>query len=143
VEEKMKTKESFLFGCMIVVALAGCAIADDKAGQQRQTQRGTPQAERPAAAVTKVAPASDFPVVGYLEGRGQTITIKAGPKGPVYSAKTTEGKVLFENLSAEQLRAQAPELYQFIKTAVASGSGQSGVFIDASLRLSSPDGRMR
>jgi hypothetical protein len=94
---------------------------------------GTPQAERPAAAVTKAAPASDFPVIGYLEKRGQTITIKAGPKGPVYSAKTTAGKTLFENLSAEQLRAQAPELHEFFKKAVAGGSGKSGVLIDARL----------
>jgi len=139
----MKANESFLFGCMIALALAGCALAEDKAAQKKQAQPGTPQAERPAAAVRKVALASDFPIIGYLEGRSQTITIKAGPKGPVYSAKTIEGKTLFENLSDEQLRAQAPELHQFIKTGVAGGSGNSGVFIDASLRLSSPDGRIR
>ena len=131
----MTAKASCLFGCMIVVAVAACVLADDKPGQQRQAQRGTPQPERPATAATKVAPASDFPVIGYLEKRGQTITIKAGPKGPVYSAKTTEGKILFENLSIEQLRAQAPELHEFFKTAVASGSGK-GVVIDASVRPS-------
>ena len=139
----MKTNKSFCFGCMIVVALAGCALSDGKAGRQRQAQSGTPQAKRPVAAVPKAAPASDFPVVGYLAGRGQTITIKVGPKGPVYSATTTEGKTLFENLSIEQLRAQAPDLHQFIRTSVVSGSGESGAFIDAGLRLSSPDGRLR
>lgn len=136
----MKAKESLLVGCMIVVALAACALADDKPGQNGQVQPGTPQPERPAVVGTNAAPAPDFPVIGYLEKRGQTITIKAGPKGPVYSAKTAEGKILFENLSVEQLRAQAPELHQFLTTAVGSGSGKSGVVIDASLRLRSTDG---
>jgi len=130
----MKAKESLLFGCTIVIALAACALADEQPAQKKQAQTVTPQAARPAAAVTNAVAASEFPVIGYLEKRGQTITIKAGPKGPVYSAKTTEGKTLFENLSAEQLRAQAPELHQFVTTAVAGASGKSGVVIDASLR---------
>jgi hypothetical protein len=132
-EEKMKAKESFLVGCLIVMGLAACSLADDKPSQKRQAQPGAPPAARPAAVATKAPP--DFPIIGYLEKRGQTITIKAGPKGPVYSAKTTAGKTLFENLSAEQLRAQVPELHQFIKAAVASGSGKSGIVMDASLGL--------
>jgi len=121
----MKAKELLLFGCISLVALAVCALADDKPAQKRG-------AERPAVAA--ITPASEYPVIGYLEKRGQTITIKAGPKGPVYSAKTTEGKTLFENLSVEQLRAQAPEIHKLIRTAVASGSGKPGAVIDASVR---------
>ena len=130
----MKTKELLWFGCMIVAALVAFALAEDKAAQKTQAQPNTPQPKRPAAAVTNAAPQSAYPVVGYLEGRGQTITIMAGPKGPVYSAKTAEGKILFENLSADQLRAQAPEAYQLIKTGVAGDSGKSDGFIDASGR---------
>jgi hypothetical protein len=131
----MKTKELLWFGGMIVVTLVACALAEDKAAQKTQAQPNPSQPKRRVAAVTNAAPRSAFPVVGYLEGRGQTITIKAGPKGPVYSAKTAEGKILFENLSADQLRAQAPEAYRLIKTGVASGSGKSDGFIDASVRL--------
>jgi hypothetical protein len=58
-------------------------------------------------------------IIGYLEKRDRVITIKSGPKGPVYSVATKGGRVLFENLSADQLRAQAPELHEFIKTGVA------------------------
>jgi len=130
----MKTKELLGFGCMIVVALMACALAEDKAAQKTQAQPNTPQPKRPAAAVTNAAPRSAFPVIGYLEGRGQTITIKAGPKGPVYSGKTAEGKTLFEDLSTDQLRAQAPKTYQLLKTGVASDSGKSDGFIDASRR---------
>ena len=128
----MNAKVSLLFGCMSLVAFAACALADDKPAQKRKRQLVAPRAELPAVTATK--PASNFPVIGYLEKRGRTITIKAGPKGPVYSAKTTEGKTLFENLSLEQLRAQAPEIHELIRTAVASGSGQAGVVIDASMK---------
>jgi len=51
----MKTKEPCLFGCMIVVALAAGALADDTAGQQSQAQPGIPQAEAPAAGATNAA----------------------------------------------------------------------------------------
>jgi hypothetical protein len=51
----MKTKEPFLFGYMIVVALAAGALADDTAGRQSQAQPGIPQAEAPAAGVTNAA----------------------------------------------------------------------------------------
>ena len=60
----------------------------------------------------------------------RNITIKAGAKGPVYSVKTADGKVLCENLSREQLSAQLPELGEFIKTGVA---GTPGAWNDASL----------
>src|SRR6267154_5657179 len=106
----MKAKELLLFGCMSLVALAVCALADDKPARKKQAQRGTALAERPAVAVTMPVP--DSPVICYLERRGQTITIKAGPKGPIYSGKTAEGKILFENLSIDQLRAQAPEIHE-------------------------------
>jgi hypothetical protein len=133
-EAKMKGKKLLLFGFMIVIGLAACALGDQEPGQRKQAQPGPPPSERPVAVGKKAAPASDFPVIGYLEKRGHSITIKAGPKGPVYSAKTTAGKILFENISTEQLQAQVPELHQFIKTAVACGSGKSGVVIDASMR---------
>src|SRR6266550_1239221 len=128
----MNAKRLLLFGCMSLVALAVCALADDKPAQKKQAQLGTAHAKRSAVAVT--TPAPDSPVICYLEKRGQTITIKAGPKGPVYSAKTTEGKTLFENLSVEELRAQAPEIHKLIRTAVAGDSGRPSVVIDAGLR---------
>jgi len=128
----MKAKELLLFGCLSLVALAVCALAGDKPAQTKQAQSATTHAQRPAVTVTMPAP--DSPVICYLEKRGQTITIKAGPKGPVYSAKAADGKTLFENLSLEQLRAQAPEIHDLIKTAVAGGSRKPGVVIDAGLR---------
>ncbi len=130
----MKTNEMFFFGGLIVAAFVACALADDRPGHKEQAQSGISQSDRPAGGAPKVKATPDFPVIGYLEKRGQTITIKAGPKGPLYSAKTTDGKTLFENLSGDQLRAQAPELHEFLKTAIAGGPGKSGVVADARLR---------
>ena len=87
-------------------------------------------------AVAMLKAAADFPVVGYIEKRDRTIIIKAGPKGPVYSVKTADGKVLYENLSRERLSAQAPELGEFLKSAVAGSAGKSGAVVDASIRSS-------
>ena len=129
----MNAKELLLFGCMSLVALAVCALAGAKPALTKQAQSATTHPQRPAVAITMPAP--DFPVICFLEKREQMITIKAGPTGPVYSAKTTDGKTLFENLSLEQLRAQVPEIHELIKTAVASGSRKPGVVIDAGLHV--------
>ena len=128
----MNAKALVFFGCTSLVAVAACALAGDKPAQKKQSQTGPTQAELPVVAVTM--PEHDSPVICFLERRGYTITIKAGTKGPLYSAKTTDGKTFFENLSLEQLRAQAPEIHELIKTAVVDASGKPGVVIDASLR---------
>ena len=61
-----------------------------------------------------------LPVIGHLEKRDRIITIKSGPQGPVYSVATKDGKVLFENVSAEQLKARAPEIHDLLKTGLAT-----------------------
>src|SRR5215510_10257717 len=108
-----------------------------------------PDEKQPAPAAVTVKPSTnsspvvaksvaDYPVIGYIEKQGKVITIKAGPKGTLYSLKTTDGKVLSENLSAEQLRAQAPELHDFLKKAVVIGTGDARVRapkIDASMGI--------
>ena len=127
----MKAKRSLLLGCMALAALAVAARGDNQPAQKRQQQRSAPPAKQ---AVAVPMPGSDAPVIGYLEKRRQTITIKAGAQGPLYSVKTTEGKTLFENLTADQLRAQAPEIHELIKSAVAASSGKDPVLMDARVR---------
>ena len=79
---------------------------------------------------------SGFPIIGYLEKRDRVITIKSTPKGPVYNVATKDGKVLLDNLSAEQLKAQAPEIHAFIKTGMAGDARVRSSKIDASLGVS-------
>lgn len=93
---------SVLLGCAVL------ALADDvKQSPASQT------ANAPAAPAVKTS-ASDkesYPVIGYLEKRDCVITIKSSPRGTVYDIATKDGKILHENISAEQLKAQAPGLY--------------------------------
>jgi hypothetical protein len=112
--------------------MAWMVVAADKPAEPAKPAPSTNAALTTPA--TKPAPA--LPVIGYLETRGKTIIIKSGPKGPVYSVKNSRGKIIFENLSTEQLRAKAPEIHEFLKTAFAQGSSSTrGAQVDAGLRL--------
>jgi hypothetical protein len=131
------------------VALLGLA-GTVRSEEQKQA---TPAAKAPAAApaiapartnaapvassavAAKPAEPEQYIVIGYLEKRdGTTITIKSGPHGAAYSAATKDGKVLFENLSSQQLQAKAPEIHDFLKSAVAIETGSKPVKKDATVR---------
>ena len=133
----MKTKRTVLVMSLIVVGLTGLTFSQEKS---RRDSTSKPVAEKAPGSVpgSTNLNTGGYPVIGHIEKRDRTITIKAGPKGSVYTVKNADGKFLFENLSAEQLRAQAPDLQEFIKTAVASDSGVSDARIrplnDASVR---------
>jgi hypothetical protein len=135
----MRTTHALFFAGAVLVSVAGLAGSQDKSSPSTQPKLAAPHEAQTAASSDGAKAKVDYPVIGYLEKRDRTITIKAGPKGPLYSVKTAAGKVLCENLSAEQLRAQAPELSEFLRTAVA---GTPGAKADARLRVMA-DGRIR
>ncbi len=128
---RMKANAWSVSAVVVLLGLSTYHIASGQPEQQKRKAATTPRKEPAAAVVSNATAVGEFPVIMYLEKRGQTITVMAGPKGPLYSVKNAEGKTLWENLSAEQLRAKAPELHQFIKTAMAKGPGKSGIVIDA------------
>ena len=137
----MRTSRTILLGGVALVAVAGLVLSQDKSAQSTRA-KSTATNEAPAAAPARsVKTTNDSPVIGYLKGRDDTITIKAGPKGPLYSVETAEGKVLCEDLSADQLRAQVPEVAEFLKTAVAGAGGTNKAdarvrpWMDASLQI--------
>ena len=105
-------------------------VGDDVGVEVRLPDWYKPQGS--ASRDAKGPPHDPLPVIGYLEGRDRVITIRAGPQSPLYSATTKEGKVLFENVSAEQLKAQAPEIYHEVKTAIAGDARVGRTFHDAS-----------
>jgi hypothetical protein len=103
--------------CLGLLACATLALADDV------KQSPTPKAANASAATATSSAAKEaesYPVIGYLEKRNCVITIKAAPHGTTYSIATKDGKILHENVSAEQLKAQAPELYQAVKSGLAN-----------------------
>jgi len=82
---------------------------------------------------TKAQAPGENPVITVLERRGEIITVKAGPNGPLYSARTKSGEVIARDLTAEELQASHPDLYQFVKTSIATGA--DGAFMDARVEL--------
>jgi len=128
----MRESQTVLLSGLIFLGLAGFALSQDK---PVATATQSPHEQKAAKAVSSPSTAprpGDYPVIGYLEKQDRTITIKSGPKGTLYSVKTADGKTLLENVTLEQVRAQAPELHEFLKTAVA---GSSPVKIDAGVRI--------
>lgn len=107
-----------LLGCV------GLALADDV------KQSPAPKAANSPAAVAASVGAKttdSYPIIGYLEKRNYVITIKSSPHGTIYSIATKDGRVLHENVSAEQLKARAPELYQAVKTGLANDARVTAV----------------
>jgi len=110
----MKMKMLAILG--LLLALAGLSLSEEGKHQNPATTKTVSQSA--AVQTTKAKKSDQFTVIGYLEKRDRVITIKSGPKGTVYTVATKDGKVLHENLSAEQLEAQVPEIYRLIKTGV-------------------------
>ena len=137
---RKERKVLMVFGGM--AALAAVVFAGEPSALKTQPATNSIQSKAVAPSGTNAAASKDLPVIGYVEKNDRTITIKSGPKGALYTVKTKSGKVLCENLSVEQLRAQAPEVHEFIKTAIAGASGKGGAATDASVRAIS-DSRTR
>ena len=128
----MRTTQTILFGGLVVIGVAGLSLSQDNALQSTQPKLVAPHEAQTPAPAGSLRTNVDYPVIGYLEKRGRTITIKAGPKGALYSVKEANGKVLCENATAEQLQAKAPQMAEFLRNAVA---GSSGVTADARIRV--------
>ena len=93
------------------------------------------------SAAKKSPEVNRLPVIGHLETRDKVVTIQSGPNGLLYLVKTKDGKILHENLSEEQLKAQAPEIHELIKTSVAGTSGKDGVYMDGRVTVTKPTPR--
>ena len=134
----MKINIKLLLACATLAAGTGSLLSQQKSPTPDQTK---PTAPLRASATTNTT--ADFPIIGHIEKRDRTITIKAGPKETIYSVKSAGGKVICNNLTLEQLRAQSPELHDFVKTAVA-GNVSNGPSADARIRIVPvSDGRVR
>ena len=112
-----------LFGCIVLagVLATGWLIAGDEKGSTPAVFQASPKAA--PISTNQAISGGPYTVIGYLEKRGQVIAIKSSPHGTVYSVADKNGKVILENVTAEQLRAQAPEIYSVFKTGVAAGNG--------------------
>ncbi len=119
----MRARLLFVIGAASLVAVAGLALAQDKTVPRTKPKLAAPHEAPAAAPAANAKAAAEYSVIGYLERNSHSITMKAGPNGPVYSVKTAAGKVVCENLPVEQLQTQAPEIAEFLKTAQANPAG--------------------
>ncbi len=69
------------------------------------------------------------PVIVELVGRDQTITIRSGQRGIVYSIMTHDGNIVVPEMSATELQVKHPDVYHLLESAIAA----EGMFIDAQI----------
>lgn len=84
-----------------------------------------PTTPPPPSSATQIPPGENGPfvVMGHLEHRDRVVTIKSGAQGLVYSVRSRDGKILFDNLTAAQLKIESPEIHGFIEAATAGQAG--------------------
>ena len=122
-----------LLTCATLAIGTRLLLAQEKAAPTAPSKPVSP-AKKSIGSATNGVVTSDFPIIGYIEKQDRTITIKSGPKETIYSVKSADGKLLCNNLTLEQLRAQLPDLHEFVKTAVA-GNISNGPSADARIRI--------
>ena len=119
---------------LIVVLAIGCWSATAQDNPPAKTQAADTNAPGVSAAPTsepdpaqptpqsKVSPAAAkrkpvAPVLGYLESRDRVIVVHPRHR---YSVRTKDGKVLADAITVEKMQASFPDLYNLVKTSVAS-----------------------
>lgn len=63
--------------------------------------------------------AASPPLIVRLVSRNQTITVTAGPTGPLYSQSDATGHVTVKPATLQELRAEHPDLYRQVQPATA------------------------
>ena len=104
---------------MILLVLASLSVS---CGRKNPIAPLVPQnAHLPSSATEPEA--GPYVVVGHLVHRDRVVTVKTGGQGTVYSVLNSDGKILFDNLTAEQLKMQSPEIHTFIESGTAGFAG--------------------
>ena len=67
-------------------------------------------------------PATGHPVIVRLLSQSHVITITCGPQSPLYSVSTTSGQQIVADVTLDQMRQLAPELYERLRPALVSGA---------------------
>ena len=127
---------------LAVVGVVAWLIADQtpplrREGPALQAGRGTiARSKEPASNFRGQTNSLPRPTIGHLETRDRTVTVTVGANGPVYTVRTKDGRLLYENLSGRELRAKAPGLYDLVTGGYARNTSNQGVKLDASVRVS-------
>ena len=133
-----RTLPGFGFLTTMLIWLAGCS---SKPSQDqpvvRSDQSAVPVAASPVKTNTTTEARPGTPL-GSLKGRDHVLTFYSTLEGARFTVSTLDGKVLGEQMSVEELRAQLPDVYKAFKSSIAG----TGTYQDASApRQSSPPQR--
>jgi hypothetical protein len=77
--------------------------------------------------VAAMATDPKHPVIVHIVSRDQTVTVKAGEQGLLYSLTGSDGKVLVADATAEKFAELQPALYRNIRTFIAAKTDDSPV----------------
>src|SRR4051812_15019466 len=103
----------------VVVSLLGTTVALVSLACHSEAPtpdtHGAPRGRNPRAA----AAAPEDPMIVRIVGRHQAITVPAGPHGPLYSAATTDGKVIVAAATLAELRDKHPALFRQLEPSIA------------------------
>ena len=92
---------------LVVTGFCGCATHRQPSPQTQSE----PEEPRTASAT--------YPVIVRLVARKSTITVTAGPHGPLYSAADESGRAVVSNATLEQLRKDHPNVYRQVEPTLA------------------------
>ena len=102
---------------LAVVGVSVLVLAFGSCVKREKPQPAAAAPETKAPQIPTTPETGPFVVIGHLQHRDRVVTVKSGTQGPVYSVSTTDGKTLFENLTAEQLKTESPDIYNVIDRA--------------------------
>ena len=136
-----RTNRSLLLASIVSIGLAGCTgkpspnkpnATTAPQGVEAETasaETASDPADRMGATVQKPQGKPSITIV-TLKGREHTITIYSAPDGPRFTVATVDGKVMADQLSADEMRQQHPGIYKTYKSSFAG----SDAHLDASAR---------
>jgi hypothetical protein len=100
---------------LLAAVSVGCARHTSGAQSAAEPREAQSPAEPPEAQTAS----AHYPVIVRMVARRSTITITAGPRGPLYSAATSSGQPLVTNATLEQLRSDHPDICRQVEPTVA------------------------
>ena len=112
-------KATYLLACILV--MVAFVMISDTAPAQDQKNSGSPKTNTVEKKTGQTAP-NGATSIGHLESRDRIITITKGPKGPLYTVKTKDGKIIAKKIDEKNLQAKYPDIYYQIKTGIAGNA---------------------
>ncbi len=93
-----------------------CAAAMMFGGLVGASAPATPPGTLPAAAITQAA---DQKIIVHIVSRNETVTVKSGPKGLLYSVTGTDGHVAIADATPDKLAELRPDLFKQLRQYIA------------------------